>query len=58
MYFIATFHVNLGVNLGVYQENPSMINGTIKILENLHQYVPKSGDNGFKLLCYGDGLLC
>ena len=54
MHLIATFQVNLGV----CQENPSTINGTIKILENLHQYVPKSGDNVFKLLCYGDGLSC
>ena len=54
MHFIAAFHVNLGV----CQENPSMINGTIQILENLHQYVPKSWDIGFTLLCYGDGLWC
>lgn len=46
------------INLGVCQENPSTTTGTIKIMEQLHEYVPRQGDDLFQLVCFGDGLSC
>ncbi|XP_062602465.1 uncharacterized protein LOC134264190 [Saccostrea cucullata] len=46
------------INLGVCQENPSTIEGTIRILEKLQEYVPTHGHRIFPLICYGDGLSC
>ncbi|XP_061162619.1 uncharacterized protein LOC133171838 [Saccostrea echinata] len=46
------------INLGVCQENPSTTTGTIKIMEQLHEYVPRQGDELFQLICFGDGLSC
>ena len=46
------------VNLGVCQENPSTVAGTIRIMEQLQQYVPKHEEQIFQLLCFGDGLSC
>ena len=46
------------VNLGVCQENPSTVAGTIRIMEQLQQYVPTHEEQIFQLLCFGDGLSC
>lgn len=39
-------------------ENPSTTEGTIRILERLHEYVPRQENRLFPLICYGDGLSC
>ena len=47
------------INLGVFQEDPSTVAGTINILSGLHAYVPITPDhNVLKIVCYGDGLSC
>uniref|UniRef100_K1R5V6 Protein YNG1 n=1 Tax=Magallana gigas TaxID=29159 RepID=K1R5V6_MAGGI len=46
------------IDIGVCQENPSTTEGTIRILERLHEYVPRQENLLFPLICYGDGLSC
>ena len=50
--------IHLQINLGVCQENPSTTAGTIRILENLQQYVPNKDGNLLKLVVFGDGFSC
>lgn len=45
-------------NIGIMEENPSTVQGVVNILENLHTYVPASGDQVHTLICWGDGLSC
>lgn len=45
------------VNLGVIKENPSSLDGVIRILQDLQQYVPRCPDGRlFPILCHGDEL--
>jgi hypothetical protein len=46
------------MNLGVIQENPSSIAGTITILERLQKYVPVLADTPIPVVVYGDALSC
>ena len=49
---------SLQINLGVCQENPSTTAGTIAILENLQQYIPRTEEDDLPVITYGDGLSC
>ena len=47
----------LQVNLGIIDENPSTISGTISIMEHLQKLVPVKHDGQFHVIpCHGDGL--
>ncbi|XP_077862864.1 uncharacterized protein LOC144345056 [Saccoglossus kowalevskii] len=47
---------DIGVNLGVIQQNPSSGRGVIEIMKILNQYVPRINGKPFPLICHGDQL--
>ena len=46
----------LQVNLGTIDANPSSTPGIINIMDHLHKYVPKNGDDFLRIPVHGDGL--
>jgi hypothetical protein len=45
-------------NIGVIEENPSTTAGVIKILDDLHRYVPSQDGTVYPIVTWGDGLSC
>ncbi|KAJ8311298.1 hypothetical protein KUTeg_011150, partial [Tegillarca granosa] len=45
------------INLGIFDHNPSTTACVISIMNRLHMYIPRLGENHFfPVLCHGDGL--
>ena len=54
--FPLTFY-SCQVNLGIVEADPSSTQGTITIMQHLHQYIPKLEDGScVEIICNGDGL--
>ena len=46
------------MNLGVFDEDPSTVQGAIGIYERLQKYVPDIDGKPYPTVLYGDGLSC
>ncbi len=46
------------INVGIVQENPSSVKGTIRILQHLNKYPPVICDKCYPCVVYGDQLSC